>query len=81
MGLGATRALSIYGTGTYLRVRHTVGDSTATAGRVRFAAAGDVTVIRNLGLTLGFEGGANAKHGRPGPTGSILGVGVSWAFR
>lgn len=81
MGLGATRALSVYGTGTYLWARNTVGDSTVSKRRVRFAAAADVTVIRNLGLTLGFEGGGNAKAGEPGPTGSIFGVGLSWAFR
>lgn len=81
MGLGATRALSIYGTGTYLWARRTVGDVEESAGRIRFAAAADVTVIRNLGLTVGFEGGANAKEGKPGPRGSIVAVGVSWAFR
>jgi hypothetical protein len=81
MGLGATRALSVYGTGTALWVRHTVGDSSVSKVRPRFAAAADVTVIRNLGLTVGFEGGAKAKAGTPGPTGSIFGVGVSWAFR
>lgn len=81
MGLGATRALSVYATGTVLWARHTVADSSESAYRVRFAAAADVTVIRNLGLTVGFEGGANADAGEPGPTGSILGVGLSWAFR
>ena len=81
MGLGATRALSVYATGTYLWARQTMGEKEESAGRVRFAAAADVTVIRNLGLTVGFEGGANAKEGKPGPAGSILGVGLSWAFR
>jgi hypothetical protein len=81
MGIGATRAFSVYATGTFLWARNTVGDSSDSANRVRFAAAADVTVIRNLGLTLGFEGGANAEAGEPGPTGSIFGVGLSWAFR
>lgn len=81
MGLGATRALSVYTTGTYLWARNTVSDSSKSAGRIRVAAAVDVTVIRNLGLTLGFEGGANADEGKPGPEGSIFGVGLSWAFR
>ena len=81
MGLGATRALSVYGTGTYLWARTTVGDTKESAGLVRFAAAADVTVIRNLGLTLGFEAGSNAGAGESGPTGSIFGVGLSWAFR
>ena len=81
MGLGATRAISVYGTGTLLWARHTVAGSSESAFRARFAAAADVTVIRNLGLTLGYEGGANAKADRPGPTGGIFGVGLSWAFR
>ena len=81
MGLGATRALSVYATGTWLWARTTMGDRKESANHVRFAAAADVTVVRNLGLTVGFEGGANAEAGEPGPTGSIIGVGVSWAFR
>jgi hypothetical protein len=81
MGLGATRALSVYATGTYLWARNTVGDSSESAGRMRVAAAADVTLIRNLGLTLGVEAGAKAEGAEPGPKGSIVGVGLSWAFR
>lgn len=81
MGLGATRALSVYATGTWLWARQTIADEHESANRIRFAAAADVTVIRNLGLTLGFEGGANADAGEPGPTGSVFGAGLSWAFR
>jgi hypothetical protein len=81
MGLGATRALSLYATGTYLWARTTVGEERVSDGRVRFAAAADVTVVRNLGLTLGYEAGAEADAGEAGPTGPVLGVGLSWAFR
>ena len=81
LGLGTTRALSVYATGTYLWARTTVGDVRKSNGRVRFAVAGDVTVIRNLGLTLGYEAGSNASAGESGPTGGIFGAGLSWAFR
>lgn len=81
MGLGATRALSFYATATYLWARTTVGDEKVSDGRVRFAAAADVTVVRNLGLTLGYEAGAEAGDDEAGPAGPILGVGLSWAFR
>ena len=81
MGLGASRALSVYATGTYLWARTKVGDETVSKGLVRFAVAGDVTLIRNLGLTLGYEMGANAGETEPGPRGGIFGVGLSWAFR
>lgn len=81
MGLGATRAMSLYATGTYLWARTTVGDTTQSNGLVRLSVAADVTVIRKLGLTLGYEMGANAKAGESGPAGSIFGAGLSWAFR
>lgn len=84
--LGTSRALSVYATGTYLwsRVTETVVDAPerkVSNGRVRFAVAADVTVIRNLGLTLGYELGSEAKEGEAGPAGSIVGIGLSWAFR
>jgi len=41
----------------------------------------DAAVLPGLGLTLGFEGGANARAGMPGPGGSLLGVGISYALR
>jgi hypothetical protein len=80
MGLGATRALSVYGTGTYLWARAKVGDESTSKGNFRFAVAGDVTVIRNLALTVGFEGGASDDEA-VGQSGSIFGAGLSWAFR
>jgi hypothetical protein len=81
MGLGATRALSFYATATYLWARTTVDEQKVSNGRVRFAAAADVTVVRNLGLTVGYEAGAEAGDDEAGPAGPILGVGLSWAFR
>lgn len=79
--LGETRALSLYATGTYLWARTEVGDVRADGGRLRFAAAVDVTLVRNLGLTLGYEAGGEAGAGEAGPSGSILGAALSWAFR
>lgn len=79
--LGATRALSLYATATYLWSRTTVGDLQQSDGRLRGAVAADVTVVRNLGLTLGYESGSEAGAGESGPTGPVLGVGLSWAFR
>ena len=81
MGLGTTRALSVYATGTYLWARTSVGAEKQSNGRVRFAVAGDVTLIRKLGLTVGYEAGSNAAAGEAGPTGGIFGAGLSWAFR
>jgi hypothetical protein len=76
MALGTTRALSFYATGTYLWVRTKVGDESERNGLVRVAGAADVTVIRNLALTVGFEGGQNADPDQleGGPSGTIFGA-------
>ena len=83
MALGSTRALSVYGTGSYL-----IGSVTPEGGDaekqnlVRFAVAADVTLFRNVGFTIGSEFGASADDDLPTlPQGSVLGIGLSWAFR
>lgn len=81
MALGSTRALSFYATATYLWARTTVGDEKQSDGLVRAALAADVTVVRNLGLTLGYETGGEAGAGESGPSSALFGVGLSWAFR
>ncbi len=82
MALGSTRALSLYGTGTYMRTQVTPeGGEKASDNLMRFAIAADVTLFRNIGLTLGTEFGGAAGRGATVPDGSLLGVGLSWAFR
>ena len=82
MALGSSRALSVYATGTYLRADVTpeVGEK-ASENLLRFAVAADVTVFRNVGLTLGTEFGGASDHGATVPEGAIFGAGLSWAFR
>ena len=82
--LGATRAISVYGSSFYGWTRATVdaeADASESNGLIRFSAGLDVTVIPSLGLTLGYELGANAGADEPGPRASIFGIGVSYAFR
>lgn len=79
--LGSTRALSVYATGTYLWAREEFGAESVSGSLFRVAAAADVTVFRNVGLTLGYEGGGEAGTGEAGPRGPIFGAGLSWAFR
>jgi len=84
MALGSTRALSLYATGTYLRTQVTPeaeGQDKQSADLLRFAAAADVTLFRNVGLTLGTEFGSAADHGATVPEGTIFGAGLSWRFR
>lgn len=82
--LGATRAISAYGSSFYGFTRLTSDSETdvsAKKGLLRFSLGLDVTVIPALGLTLGYELGATADDGEPGPQGSMFGIGVSYAFR
>ena len=83
-GLGATRAISAYGSSFYGFTRVTSDSETdvsASKGLIRFSIGLDVTVIPALGLTLGYELGANADADEPGPRGSMFGIGLSYAFR
>jgi hypothetical protein len=82
--LGATRAISVYGSSFYdwTRVTSDVEDvETVSKGLIRFSAGLDVAVTPRFGLTVGYEAGATADDGEPGPTGSVFGIGLSYAFR
>ena len=80
--LGETRALSVHATTFYSWTRVDVdGGKTESNGLVRAAAGVDVTLVRSLGLTVGVEGGQNAKDGDHGPRGVVIGGGLSYAFR
>jgi hypothetical protein len=74
------RGISVYAAPFYGWTRVSDGGS-ASAGLFRVSAGVDVTVMPKLGVTLGVESGATAKDGDPGPTGTVFGAGVSYAFR
>jgi hypothetical protein len=81
--LGGTRAVSVYGSSFYgwTRLTSDVQDAeTVSKGLIRVSGGLDVTVIPGVGVTLGYEAGAKAKAGEPGPTGSVFGIGLSYAF-
>ena len=81
--LGATRAISAYGSSFYGWTRATSDAETDTSeqkGLIRFSVGLDVTVIPSLGLTLGYEFGATADEDEPGPGSAIFGIGLSYAF-
>ena len=82
--LGATRAISVYGSSFYGWTRATSDadtDASEQKGLIRFSIGVDVTVIPSLGLTLGYEFGAKAGDEEPGPASSMFGIGLSYAFR
>lgn len=87
--LGATRAVAVHAAPFYSWTRLSTeanaelatGKSSASAGLVRVAIGADITLLPRVGLTVGFEGGGNAAAGEPGPSASIFGVALSYAFR
>ena len=83
-GLGATRAISVYGSSFYSWTRATSDadeDLSANKGLIRFSLGLDVTVIPKVGLTLGYELGAKADETEPGARSSTFGIALSYAFR
>ncbi len=82
--LGATRAISVYGSSFYSWTRATSDADGAledNTGLIRFSLGLDVTVIPALGLTLGYELGGQAGDTEPGPSSSMFGIALSYAFR
>jgi hypothetical protein len=79
--LSANRGISAY-VAPFLSISRVKQDTVGvTHVLVRVSIGVDAAVLPGLGLTLGFEGGANARAGTPGPGGSLFGVGISYALR
>jgi hypothetical protein len=80
-GLGTTRAISAY-VAPFYTIARTSGSSIgkATGGAMRASVGLDVTIAPQIGLTIGYETGADAKEGKPGPQGGVFGVGLSYAL-
>ena len=82
--LGATRAISVYGSSFYgwTRLTSDVEDAKPVSnGVIRFSGGLDVALMPAFGITIGYEAGQKADLGEPGPTGSVFGVGLSYALR
>ena len=80
-GLGATRAISGYVAPFYTIARTSGGAAgKATGGAMRASIGLDVTIAPQIGLTVGYETGADAKDDEPGPRGGVFGVGLSYAL-
>jgi len=81
--LGATRAISVYGSSFYGLTRATSDADTGVSdskGLIRFSGGVDVAVLPALGLTVGYEFGAKAAVDEPGPRSAMFGIGLSYAF-
>jgi hypothetical protein len=73
---GGGRGFSVYGTPSV--VFYTGG--TASGALFRAAVGGDFAASRNIGITGGIEFGATRGRGVGGPSGTLYGFGVSYAF-
>jgi len=80
-GLGATRAISAYVAPFYSWNRFSDDEVTESKGVFRVSGGVDVAVTQAIGLTVGYEAGAEADAGEPGPSSSVFGIGLSYAFR
>jgi len=83
--LGATRAISLHASPFFSWWRATVDtgdeDEVLSKGLFRASVGADVTLFSNFGATAGLEAGSKAENGDPGPTGTVWGVALSYAFR
>ncbi len=78
--LGASRGISGYVAPFYCWSRLRQQGATTTHGDVRIGFGVDAAVLTGVGITLGYETGATADAGEPGPTGGIFGIGISYAL-
>jgi len=74
--LGATHGVSIYASPSY--VLYSGGSK--SGGLVRGAVAADAGVTPSLGVTLGLDFGQTRPRAVGGPSGTLFGVGVAYAF-
>ena len=74
--LGATHGLSIYASPSYLLL----SGGTKSGGLVRGAVGADVGLTTSLGLTAGVEFGQTRGRAIGGPSGTLFGVGLAYAF-
>lgn len=78
--LGATNAVAVSVAPAYTVARRAGGSLDANKGYFRVATVADVAVAGRFGVTLAGEFGQTAQGSDPGPQGSRIGLGVSYAF-
>ena len=78
--LGATRGLSIYAAPYFGFFRTDMGATAHSRGVFRFSVGADFALTRAIGVTAGLEAGGTGGADGPGPSGTLLGAGVSYAF-
>ncbi|HVX41115.1 MAG TPA: hypothetical protein VHB25_16225 [Gemmatimonadaceae bacterium] len=74
--IGATHGISVYATPSYVFFSGT----NRSTGLFRAAVGADFGITSRIGATAGIEFGSSRARGLGGPSGSVYGVGVSYAF-
>ena len=75
--IGGTHGVSLYASPSYTFFS---GGGGGSGGLIRVAIGADFGITSKLGATAGVEFGAKRERGFGGPTGSLLGLGLSYAF-
>jgi hypothetical protein len=79
--IGDRRGVSVYVAPLFRWTRVAVDDESISNGLFRGTIGFDVAVLPSLGVSIGYEFGAEADETQAGPTGALVGIGISWAFR
>jgi hypothetical protein len=80
--VGRTRAVSVYLAPFYAWNRFTFADDESeSTGLFRASVGVDAALTTALGVSIGYEFGAEADVAEPGPTSPQLGIGLSYVLR
>lgn len=78
--LGTSRSVSGYVAPFFEWARSSAQNVSVSHGLARVALGIDFALTPGLGVTAGYETGGRAGIGQPGPTGGIVGLGISYAL-
>ncbi len=79
--LSERRGVSIYAAPFYRWTRVSAEGETLSRGLFRTTLGFDAAIFPTLGISIGYELGVDAGELEPGPTGALVGIGISYALR
>ncbi len=75
------RGVSVYAAPFYRWTRVSADGETLSRGLFRTTLGFDVAIFPALGISIGYEIGSEAGELEPGPTGALVGIGISYSLR
>lgn len=75
------RGVSVYAAPFYRWTRLSADGGTLSRGLFRTTIGFDAAIFPTLGISIGYEVGSEAGELEPGPTGALVGIGISYALR